>query len=73
MSIITECPNCGSTDLNPSLTPSTSPHFARLDCNTCGRYIKWLSRKQFIELEEAKINPIETMGSKVVGDVVGSV
>lgn len=59
------CQHCGSNDLKASLTPSTSFHYARLDCNACGRYVKWLSKKQFIQLEEAKINPIETetMGS----------
>lgn len=68
-----KCQHCGSDDLKASLTPSSNCHHARLDCNSCGRYIKWLSRKQFIDLE-AKINPIEeTMGSKIVGDVVGSV
>jgi len=34
------CPNCGVIEI-PRITPGTGPHTARLDCASCGRFLKW--------------------------------
>jgi len=36
---------CGSTD--GLITPGVKPHLARLVCWNCGKFQKWLSKKDF--------------------------
>jgi len=44
----TECSHCGSEALALSL--ATSPHAARLDCEGCERWLKWVSKVQAEQL-----------------------
>ncbi|MBD1847641.1 hypothetical protein H6F89_30435 [Cyanobacteria bacterium FACHB-63] len=37
-----KCPGCGSTSIG--VAPGTGPHFAKLVCLNCDRWIKWLSK-----------------------------
>jgi hypothetical protein len=37
------CRYCGSPDLEVTPTPG-GPHFARLDCRSCGRLVRWLPK-----------------------------
>lgn len=36
------CPRCHGTSMR--LGPGSGPHYARLLCATCGRFVRWLSR-----------------------------
>ena len=40
----TACPHCQSTDLR--VTTGSGPHHGRLSCGGCGRWVKWLSRRE---------------------------
>jgi hypothetical protein len=40
----TQCDACGSSDLR--LKPATGPHYGKLTCGECKRFIKFLSREQ---------------------------
>lgn len=40
----TACPHCGSASL--AISPATPPHAARLDCEDCGGWIKWIGKSQ---------------------------
>lgn len=42
------CPVCGTSDL--LVSPGTGPHAARLDCDQCRRFIKWLGRDKAAQL-----------------------
>jgi hypothetical protein len=36
------CPNCGSTARR--VGPGSGPHFKRIECDPCGRWLRWLPR-----------------------------
>jgi hypothetical protein len=36
------CTRCGST--NTRIGPGSGPHHQRLECDPCGRWLKWLPR-----------------------------
>jgi transposase-like protein len=36
------CPHCQSTQQR--VTSGSGPHFGRLSCGECGRWLKWLSK-----------------------------
>jgi hypothetical protein len=36
------CPNCGSNTRR--LGPGSGPHFKRIECDQCGRWLRWLPR-----------------------------
>jgi hypothetical protein len=36
------CTQCGST--NTRLGPGSGPHYRRIECDPCGRFVKWLPR-----------------------------
>ena len=38
----TKCPRCGSESL--AIKPGSGPHAARIDCEGCKRFIKWVSK-----------------------------
>lgn len=38
----TRCPRCGSSET--VVRPGTGPHFAKLVCAKCGRWLQWLPR-----------------------------
>lgn len=35
------CNHCGLV-AQPTQSPGTGPHYARLDCGNCGRFLRWL-------------------------------
>jgi hypothetical protein len=35
------CLRCGLVSV-PTQSPGTGPHYARLDCGSCGRFLRWL-------------------------------
>jgi hypothetical protein len=39
----TVCPFCQCADLRQELTPA-GPHFGRLTCNNCGRFLQWIPK-----------------------------
>jgi hypothetical protein len=36
------CPACGSTARRTA--PGNGPHYQRLECDPCGRFVKWVPR-----------------------------
>lgn len=58
-----ECPHCGSFDVEQ--TPAKPPHYARLDCLSCGRWIKWVPN---LEKDEILRNRVEGIN---LSDLVG--
>jgi hypothetical protein len=38
----THCPRCRSTATRQG--PGTGPHFAKLECASCGRFLRWLAK-----------------------------
>jgi hypothetical protein len=36
------CPRCNSDNLETTVQPSGSKHYARLDCTGCARFLRWL-------------------------------
>lgn len=43
-----KCPHCGSDCL--SVGSGAGPHPARIVCESCGRFIKWLSKRTVAQL-----------------------
>ncbi|MBD2054787.1 hypothetical protein H6F88_01900 [Oculatella sp. FACHB-28] len=44
-----ECRYCGSHDL--VVLPGSGPHAGRLDCSHCRRFVKWLRRDKFVQIQ----------------------
>jgi hypothetical protein len=38
------CPHCQNTSL--IVSSGTGPHYGRLSCSGCGRWLKWLSKRE---------------------------
>jgi hypothetical protein len=47
--MVPTCKKCGSTETRQG--PGAGPHFARLVCAKCGRFIKWLGKPASQEAE----------------------
>ena len=45
------CPRCGA--IATRITPGKGPHAAREDCAGCGRFIRWVSKREMADVEEA--------------------
>jgi len=39
-----KCPHCQSSAR--TVSAGTAPHYGRLTCGRCGRWLKWLSRRE---------------------------
>jgi hypothetical protein len=38
------CKTCGSLHLRETLEPNDSVHYARLSCNDCSGFVKWIAK-----------------------------
>lgn len=40
------CPSCGCVEVATILTPELTTHYAKLTCDGCGRFIKWIGKPE---------------------------
>jgi hypothetical protein len=64
------CPICDSTDLDARPMPPGHPHFARVNCRRCGRFVKWLPKPagpipdHCLDAAWPRPGPVELVGTK---------
>lgn len=51
------CPSCGCVEVATILTPELPTHYAKLTCDGCGRFIKWIGKPEN-ELKRQHINGV---------------
>jgi hypothetical protein len=63
----TECPHCRSTGLVES--PAEPPHFARLDCGDCGRWLRWVGAPMTFDRAAAFVMPFGKHAGKTLAEI----